>query len=66
MTNRVRAWYLMCCKNKKYKPTVKGLVEYWNTYKYILEPVYYYSGRQWSCYGNDNLKNNDVILSLPY
>ena len=56
----------MCCKNKKYKPTVKGLVEYWNTYKYILEPVYYYSGRQWSCYGNDNLKNNDVILSLPY
>lgn len=66
MTNRVRLWYLTQCRNKNKKPNIRELIEYWNVYKYILEPVYYYSGKQWCCYGNNKLKNNDIVLNLPY
>lgn len=37
MSNRVRQWYLAACKNGHDKPTVKGLLEYWKEFRFILD-----------------------------
>lgn len=37
MSNKVRIWFLMMCKNTNIKPTARGLKNYWKKYKIILD-----------------------------
>lgn len=68
MDNKVREWYLYMCNNKNRKPTVEGLINYWRTYKLMLDSKL--TDRIKSIYDNVNIKCfedfNKHPINTPY